>query len=93
MVNDDELERHVNRVETSRSYRAEDVPTVGETEGSVEERVEEMEAAARETHDELARRIRRVDEASAESVRVDDLVERMADIEERLADIEERLAE
>jgi HAMP domain-containing protein len=93
MVSDDELERHVNRVETGRFSRSPDVPTVGTTDGALAEQVDEMQAAARETHDELARRIRRVDEASAETARVEDIVERLDELEGRLAAIEERLGE
>lgn len=93
MVNDDELERHVKRVETSRSREPRDVPTLGSRDGTVEERVDELQAAARETHTELARRIRNVDDASADTARVDTLADRMNAIEERLASIEEQLAE
>jgi phage FluMu protein gp41 len=93
MVSDEELQRHVKQVETKRSYRSRDVPTVGTTDGPVEERVDELQSAARETHAELARRIQRVDDAKAEDVRVDTLVERMDDIEERLAAIEDQLAD
>jgi seryl-tRNA synthetase len=90
IVSDDELERHV---ETSRSDRPRGVPTLGSKGGTVEERVDELQAAARETHTELARRIRNVDDASAETARVDRLADRMTAIEERLATIEEQLAE
>jgi hypothetical protein len=71
MVSDDELERHVNRVETRRSYRSPDVPTVGTTDGTLEERVDEMQAAARV--DDLAERMAAIEE-------------RLATIEEQLAD-------
>ncbi|WP_254822811.1 hypothetical protein [Haloglomus halophilum] len=93
MVSDDELQRHVKQVETKRSYRSRDVPTIGTTESTVEERVDELQHAARETHAELARRIQRVDDAKAEDVRVDGIVDRMEDIEERLAAIEDQLAD
>jgi molybdopterin-biosynthesis enzyme MoeA-like protein len=93
MVSDNELQRHVKQVETKRSYRSPDVPTIGTTESTVEERVDELQHAARETHDELARRIQRVDDAKAEDVRVEAIVDRMEDIEERLAAIEDQLAD
>jgi hypothetical protein len=93
MVNDDELERHMNRVETSSRRLRSDVPTVGGTDDGLESRVDEMQAAARQTHDELARRIRNVDDASADVAQVDELVDRMSSIEERLAAIEAELAD
>ena len=80
-------------METSRFDRPRDIPTLGSKGGTVEERVDELQAAARETHTELARRIRNVDDASAETARVDRLADRMTAIEERLATIEEQLAE
>ncbi|WP_276260869.1 hypothetical protein [Haloglomus litoreum] len=93
MVSDDELQRHVRQMETKRSSRSRDVPTVGTTDGPVEERVDELQSAARETHAELARRIQRVDDAKAEDARVERLVDRMDDIEERLAAIESELTD
>lgn len=93
MVSDDELQRHVKQVETKRSHRTTDVPTIGTTDGPVEERVDELQSAARETHAELARRIQRVDDAKAEDVRVEGLADRMDDIEERLAAIEAELTD
>ncbi|MFB6207545.1 MAG: hypothetical protein ABEJ05_13575 [Haloglomus sp.] len=93
MVSDDELQRHVNRVETEQSRRSPDVPTIGTGDGPVEERVDELQHAARETHAELARRIRRVDEASPDVARVDDLADRLTEIESRLTSIEEELAD
>lgn len=95
MVSDDELERHVNRVETGGTRRPPAAPTLDSdtADGDLSDRVDAMQAAARETHSELARRIRNVDDASAEVVRVDRLVDRMDDIERRLAAIEDELAD
>jgi polyhydroxyalkanoate synthesis regulator phasin len=95
MVSDDELERHVNRVETNGPRRPQAAPTLGSdtADGDLSDRVDAMQAAARETHSELSRRIRNVDDASAEAVRDDRLAERMDDIERRLAAIEEELAD
>lgn len=95
MVSDDELERHVNRVETSGPRRSPSGPAIGTDDADVDlaERFDRMQTAARDTHAELARRIERVDETSAEAVRVDDLADRLDRIEERLSDIEAELVE
>ena len=95
MVSDDELERHVNRVETSGPRRAPNGPTIGTDDADMDlaERFDRMQAAARDTHAELARRIEHVDETSAEAVRVDDLAARLDRIEERLSDMEDELAD
>jgi hypothetical protein len=95
MVSDDELERHVNRVETSGPRRAPSGPIIGTDDADVglAERFDRMQTAARDTHVELARRIEHVDEASAEVARVDDLAARMERIEARLAAIEDEIAD
>jgi hypothetical protein len=91
MVDDEELNRHVNRVESRNPHTA---TVIGGSESDtrpLEEHVEEMQAAARETHSELAARIRRVDEAAADEAALAGLADRMDEIESRLAAVEEKL--
>ena len=91
MVDDDELNRHVNRVESRQPHDVTVIGGRGDENQPLEERVERMQAAARETHSELADRIRRVDEAAADEAALAGLADRMDEIESRLARIEEQL--
>ena len=81
MVDDQELKAHVEQVERER--------TVHEPE--LAGRLDEMRSTARCVHNELARRIERVDADSADEAALSDLADRLAGIEARLDDIESRL--
>lgn len=81
MVSDQELKTHVERVERERAA----------TEPELVGRLDEMESTARCVHNELARRIERVDADSADEAALSDLADRLAGIEARLDDIESQL--
>jgi tetrahydromethanopterin S-methyltransferase subunit G len=81
MVSDKELEAHVRRVERERAVSGPELSG----------RIDELESTARCVHNELARRIERVDESSADAEVLADLADRLEGIEHRLDDIESRL--
>ena len=82
MASDEEIERHVARVEGVR----------GGTAGTaVREELDEYKATAGEIHDELARRIEAVDDRTADEASLADVVERLDRLEARIADLESRL--
>ena len=81
MVSDEELKMHVERVE--RASTATGPELVG--------RLDEMESTARCVHNELARRIERVETESADTATLADLADRLDGIEARLDAIEGRL--
>ena len=81
MVSDEELSAHVQRVEQQRAV----------TEPELVDRLDAMESTARCVHNELARRIERVDESSADDAALADLADRLDGIESRLDEIEARL--
>jgi tetrahydromethanopterin S-methyltransferase subunit G len=81
MVSDKELEAHVRRVERERAVSGPELSG----------RIDELESTARCVHNELARRIERVDESSADAEVLADLADRLEVLEHRLDDIESRL--
>ncbi|MEF8842370.1 MAG: hypothetical protein V5A62_12220 [Haloarculaceae archaeon] len=81
MVSDEELKTHVERAERERSVSA----------PALSGRIDEMESTARCVHNELARRIERVDETSADEASLADLADQLDRIEDRLDDLESRL--
>jgi tetrahydromethanopterin S-methyltransferase subunit G len=81
MVSDKELEAHVRRVERERAVSGPELSG----------RIDELESTARCVHNELARRIERVDESSADAEVLADLADRLEGLENRLDDIESRL--
>ena len=81
MVSDEELSAHVQRVEQQRAV----------TEPELVDRLDAMESTARCVHDELARRIERVDATGADEEALADLADRVERIEDRLDEIESRL--
>jgi tetrahydromethanopterin S-methyltransferase subunit G len=81
MVSDKELEAHVRRVERERAVSGPELSG----------RIDELESTARCVHNELARRIERVDESSADAEVLADLADRLEGLEHRLDDIESRL--
>lgn len=81
MVSDEELKTHVERAERARTTSGPELAG----------RIDEMESTARCVHNELARRIERVDESSAEAEALVDLADRLEGIEDRLDHIESRL--
>jgi uncharacterized protein (UPF0335 family) len=81
MVSDEELKAHVERVERERAVSGPELAG----------RIDEMESTARCVHNELARRIERVDESSADDAALADLADRLDGIESRLDEIEARL--
>jgi tetrahydromethanopterin S-methyltransferase subunit G len=81
MVSDEELKTRVELVERERSVP--DPELAG--------RLDEMESTARCVHNELARRIERVDESTADGAALADLADRLEGIEVRLDDLESRL--
>jgi tetrahydromethanopterin S-methyltransferase subunit G len=81
MVSDEELSAHVQRVEQQRAV----------TEPELVDRLDAMESTARCVHDELARRIERVDATGADEAALADLADRVERIEDRLDEIESRL--
>ena len=80
MVSDEELKAHVEQVERERSLTGPEL--VG--------RLDEMESTARCVHNELARRIERVDASSADDAALVDLSDRLDRLEARLDDLESR---
>ncbi|MFT4884575.1 MAG: hypothetical protein ACI8U4_002091 [Natronomonas sp.] len=81
MASDEELARHVSQVEGCQGH--------GNT--AATEELDEYREAAGEIHDELARRIERVDEKSADEADLATVVERLERLESRLDDLESRL--
>jgi polyhydroxyalkanoate synthesis regulator phasin len=81
MASDEELARHVSEMEGRR----------GAGGSSTVEELDEYREAAGEIHDELARRIERVDERTAEEADLASVVERLERLESRLDDLESRL--
>lgn len=86
MVDDDELERHVRRVD-------DELPQPGDTDSTadVDERIEELEATVMRVAEELANRIEDVDRGMPPAETVGAIEDRLAAIEDRLAAIENRL--
>lgn len=82
MASDEEIARHVAKVEGVRA---------GAAGAAVQEDLDEYKATAGEIHDELARRIEAVDDRSADEASLDDVVERLDRLESRIADLEARL--
>jgi DNA repair ATPase RecN len=77
MVNDDELNRHVRRLERDRTASPE-----------VAGRIDELESTARCVHNELARRIESTAAESADVERLEALEQRLASVERRLDRLE-----
>jgi hypothetical protein len=81
MVSDEELAAHVRRAEQDRTA----------PEPRLTERLDRMQSTARCVHDELARRVERVDATTADAEALDDLVDRIERLETRLEEVESRL--
>jgi polyhydroxyalkanoate synthesis regulator phasin len=81
MASDEELARHVSQVEGCRGHGG----------ASAVEELDEYREAAGEIHNELARRIERVDEEAADEADLASVVERLERLESRLDDLESRL--
>lgn len=81
MASDEELARHVSQMEGCRGH--------GDTSAVAE--LDEYREAAGEIHNELARRIERVDDESADETDLAAVVERLDRLEARLDDLESRL--
>jgi len=85
MVDDDELERHMRRVD-------DELAQSGDANTTSDERVEELEATVMRVAEELANRIEDVDRGMPPTETVDAVEDRLAAIEDRLTAIEDRLA-
>jgi len=83
MASDEEIARHVRRQEREHGWG-------GRGESTKDELKEHRETAS-EVHDELARRIQRVDDAAASEDDLAAVVEKLEEIEARLDDLEGRL--
>jgi polyhydroxyalkanoate synthesis regulator phasin len=81
MASDEELARHVSKVEGCRGHGG----------ASAVEELDEYREAAGEIHNELARRIEHVDEEAADEADLATVVERLERLETRLDDLESRL--
>lgn len=81
MVSDEELKMHVERVERTEAAAG----------PALSGRLDEMESTARCVHNELARRIERAEEGSADAAALADLAGRLEGIEERLDAIESQI--
>lgn len=79
MASDEEIERLVQQHESARSATGGD-PSL-----------QEYREAASEVHDELARRIRTVEDAAADEADLAAVVEKLDRLEARLDDLESRL--
>lgn len=86
MASDDELARRIAQQEQGGASAPEGAPPATEE-------LDEYKATAGEIHDELARRIDRVDEESVDEAALSDVVERLDRLESRLDDLESRLQE
>ena len=84
MASDEELARRVSRVEDRGATGVATGP-------AARDELEEYRAAAGEIHDELARRIERVDDATPDEGALRDAMERLDRLEERLDALERRL--
>lgn len=79
MVSDEELKQHIRTAERQQQS------------APVDGRLDEMESTARHVHNELARRIEAVDEASVDRDELTDIRQDMARLERRLDAIESKL--
>lgn len=84
MASDEELARRVARLEDGGDGGV-------AAESSAGEELDEYKAVAGEIHDELARRIERVDDATPDEGSLEDAVERLDRLEDRLDALERRL--
>ena len=81
MASDEEIARQVERIETAR----------GTGEKPCRTGLEAFREPATDVHDELARRVQKVDDEPVSDEELAAVVERLEDIEARLDEIEERL--
>ena len=81
MASDEEIARQVERMETARG--------IGEEPCRAE--LEAFRETATDVHDELARRVQKVDDEAVSNDELAAVLERIEDIEARLDDLEERL--
>jgi tetrahydromethanopterin S-methyltransferase subunit G len=80
MVSDEELKQHIR---TAERQHEQSTPVAG--------RLDEMESTARHVHNELARRIEAVDDASADRDELAAIREELARLDRRLESIEAQL--
>lgn len=84
MVDDDELERHMRRVD-------DELTRAGDTNPTGDERIKELEATVMRVAEELADRIEDVDRGMPPAETTANIETRLAAIEDRLTAIEDRL--